>query len=194
MARNILPALVSLIDSKLEGNTIAQEAIKSKNPRLLMVEAAQCLVGIREKGNNRGYEVELIQKTVDGKAQGEPWCLAYVESIIAYCEVKTGVKSPLKATEHCMTLWNATPSDLRVKGTPMAGAVVIWRHGNSTSGHTGIIKSAGDRIMSVFEGNTTHGVDAKGKVVRDGGGCYLNKRDRKGSGSMKVMGFIKPFA
>ena len=45
--------------------------------------AAEACVGIREQGgNNKGPLVELMQKTVDGKAQAEAWCMAFVQSML----------------------------------------------------------------------------------------------------------------
>jgi hypothetical protein len=71
--------------------------------------------------------------------------------------------------------------------------VVIWRHGESTNGHTGIFLEADGDQMLTIEGNTEKGLDTKGNLVREGGGVYLCRRSMKKNGDMKVVGFLKPF-
>jgi len=106
--RSIESKLVKYIDEKLKLNGLAQEAIKTKDARTLFRLACESLVGVREKsGRNDGPIVELIQETI-GRAQGEFWCMSYVQSCLAYAEVKTGIDSPIFASEHCMTVWNKT--------------------------------------------------------------------------------------
>lgn len=193
MSRIIQPALVEYIDGKLKNNGIAQHAFETKDARLLYQQANSAFVGIREKtGNNDGPLVELLQETI-GSASQEAWCMSAQQSALAYAELKTGIKSPIFASEHCLTVWTNTPKEQRVKFTPLAGAMVIWRHGNTQNGHTGCVWSADEAIFTATEGNTTGGVDPNGKVVRDGSGFYFTKRSRAGNGDMHVVGFLKPF-
>lgn len=193
MERKIEPAMVAFIDKKLEGNGLAAEAIAKKNPRALMVCAAQACVGIREVGgNNTGPMVTLIQETVGGPDH-VAWCMSFVMTIIAYAEHKTGIKSPLPASEHCLTVWNSTPPDQRVKLLPLAGAIAIYRHGSSSNGHTGIVESTDGNTIWNYEGNTESGVGPGGKIERDGGGIYHTHRDLHPSGEMRLMGFLRPF-
>lgn len=192
MNRNIEPKLVAYIDSKLAENGLAQDAIKNKDARLLLICAAHACVGIRETQNNQGALVELIQETVGGHDR-EPWCLAFVQSLIAYSEVKLGIKSRFPTTEHCLTAWNKSDDDLKVKFYPLPGAVIIWKHGNTSNGHTGIfLESEGEQMLCI-EGNTESGVNTSGAIERDGGGVYLTKRSMKRNGDMRVVGFLKPF-
>ncbi len=192
--RIIEKALVTLIDKKLASNGAAQEAIAKKDARSLMVYAAEALVGTREQGgNNKGPVVELIQETV-GSASREAWCMSFVQTCIAYAEHKTGVKSPLYVTEHCQTLWAKTKASQKVQSFPARGAIVIWQHGTSSSGHTGFfLESPKKGIMTCIEGNTEAGLSKSGSVERDGGGVYLTSRSMIKNGSMKVLGFVKPF-
>lgn len=192
--RIIKPELTSYIDSKLIGNGLAQHMLETKNARGLMVEAAKACVGIKElTGRNDGKLVELIQMTVDGVADGAPWCMAQVQSMIAYAEFKTGVKSPLMATEHCLTLWNSTPLEQKVKISPLAGAIAIWRHGTTTNGHTEIVLDCDESIFFAIGGNTSGVVDPSKPVNREGNGVFYTKRSRFGEGDMNLLGFIKPF-
>ena len=192
--RKIQPELVSYIDKRISWGGLAQYHLQTKNARGLMVEAAKACVGIKElTGRNDGRLVELIQKTVDGKAQGEAWCLAQVQSMIAYAEFKTGVKSPLMATEHCLTLWNGTPIEQKVKISPLAGAIAIWRHGTTTNGHTEIVLDCDESVFNAVGANTSGVVDPSKPVNREGNGVFYTKRSRFGEGDMHLLGFIKPF-
>jgi hypothetical protein len=47
--------------------------------------------------------------------------------------------------------------------------------------------------MRTVEGNSESGVDPNGNVEREGGGVYANVRNTKGTGKMRVVGFLKPF-
>ncbi len=191
--RQIEPGMVGYLDLLLVNNGLAKKAIADKDARLLLQIVAGVCVGIREEGgNNQGPLVRLIQETV-GSANGEAWCLSYVETMVAYCELKTGIQSPLYVTEHCLTAWAKTPVEQRVKRIPAPGAIVIWQHGNSQSGHTGVLLRYASDGMYCVEGNTTAGLRADGSIERDGGGVHYTKRDKRQNGDMKVVGFLKPF-
>jgi hypothetical protein len=191
--REIEKELVGWLDERLAGNGLAKHAIEIKEPRLLMVEAARACVGVREEGgNNNGPMVRLLQKTIGG-ASKESWCMSFQQSLIAYAELKTGLQSRLVASEHCLTVWAKSSEKCRVRFFPLPGAIVIWRHGDTTNGHTGIFLEAdGDQMMTI-EGNTSSGLSKNGSVVRDGGGVYLCKRSMKQNGDLRVVGFLKPF-
>ncbi len=190
--RKIEDKLVKWLDAKLAVSGFAKKALEDKNPRALMIEAAKVCVGIREAtGRNDGPMVSLFQETI-GKAEGEAWCASFLMSMIAYAELKTGVKSDVFPSEHCMTIWNKTPRSLRVVSTPAPGAIVIWRKGTSAAGHTGIVLECDQKSFEAIEGNTEKGL-VGGKIERDGGGVYHTTRSRYGTGNMRVVGFLKPF-
>ncbi len=191
--KKIEPKMIEFLLAKLKENGLFQDAVNKRDARTVMRLAAQVCVGIREQGgNNKGPMVELIQETLGG-AGAEAWCMSFVQTCVAFAEYATGVKSPIYASEHCMTTWNNTPKAQRVSSIPAAGAIIIWQHGSSTSGHTGIVEACDGVNFTAFEGNTESGVNPSGSVVRDGGGVYHTKRSLKGAGTMKLVGFLKPF-
>jgi hypothetical protein len=190
--RLLNPKLYDWLDSKMITNPIALKAIEHRKPRALLVEAARACVGIREVGgNNQGPMVELLQDTI-GRPEREAWCMSFDQSLIAYVEARLGIRSEIFSSEHCMTVYNSSPKSLRVKSIPLPGALCIWRKGTTASGHTGILLEYGPKVMTLVEGNTEAGFIG-GKVERDGGGVYLTERSIKGTGSLKVVGFLKPF-
>jgi hypothetical protein len=80
-----------------------------------------------------------------------------------------------------------------VKTLPLPGAIVIWKHGNGPSGHTGaVITSPSGGKFEAIEGNTEAGL-VGGKVERDGGGVYRTHRSTGKVGNMSVVGYLKPF-
>lgn len=191
--RKLEPKMAAWLDLKLASNGLAQDAIKTKDARTLFVCAAEACVGIREVGgNNEGPMVELIQETV-GSADREPWCMSFVQTCLAYAELKTGVKSPIPAGEHCMSIWSSTPSTNRVIFSPKRGAIVIWKHGAGPSGHTGIFLERDNTNFYAIEGNTEAGLNPDGSIEREGGGVYKTKRNMVRNGNMSVVGFLKPF-
>lgn len=166
--------------------------------QLLLLEASRW-VTIREQGTNKGQMVELFQKAVDGKAQGEPWCMAYVQYCVKMAYEQFNISHPhvagyiqnvLYPSEHCLTVWNKTPVIARTD-KPYPGCLVIWRYGNTTNGHVGIIREVSEdmKTLYTFEGNTGAGVG----VVREGDGVYPRTRSAEGSGDMKVVGYLEPF-
>jgi hypothetical protein len=191
---HIQKEIVDFLDQRLENNELAKHAIAAKDARTLMVEAAKCFVGVREKTNNNdGVMVELIQKTIGGAAH-ESWCMSFIQTCAIYAAMKCGVKTKLFESEHCLTVWNKTPSEQRVKMIPLPGAVKIYQHGKSSDGHTGIVLASDGVTDHCIEANTTAGSNApNGKIERNGGGCYFTVRPRKGVGDMHLVGYLKPF-
>lgn len=191
--RKIEPKMIAYIDSLLASDPIAKEALSLADPRLLFGRVADICVGIREVGgNNKGPLVELIQSTIGG-ANREAWCMSFIQTCLAYVEHVMGVVSPIAASEHCLTVWNKTPKKQRVKIIPGQSAIIIWQHGESQNGHTGVMREWREEYMYCVEGNTESGLSNNGSIERDGGGVYLTKRDSEKNGDMRVVGFLKPF-
>jgi hypothetical protein len=184
--RNIEKKLVEWLDVKLSLNGYAQKAIENKDARTLFRLAAESCVGIKESSNNSGTMVELFQETI-GSANKEAWCMAFIQSCLAYAERKTGVKSPIAATEHCMTCWNESPKSCRVKKIPAPGAIIIWRHGAGPAGHTGVMLEYMNTKMATCEGNTSD------SNMREGDCVALKTRSTTATGKMRVIGYLKPF-
>jgi len=191
--RELHPEMLKYLDTKLAKNGLAQEAIRTKDARTLFRLSAEACVGISEaSGRNDGKMVRLIQETVGG-AVGEPWCLAFVMTCLAYAEAKCGVKSPLPATEHCLSLWNMTPKAQRVKILPLAGAIAVWNDTGKTTGHVEIVISCDGKTFQGIGGNTSGTTSPGAPVNRDGNACVYTVRSMKSSAKRKLLGFIRPF-
>jgi len=213
--RIIEPRLRSWYWFKLDADAVAynsaRAAINQATPtgiaqRIKLIAATTLLVivasvsdNFREKtGNNDGMRVALAQMTVNGKDEFEAWCMAEVQSKIAFVEAELGVKSPFLATEHCMTLMrHAIKNKYAVLNYQdfQPGDTIIWEHGETDSGHTGIFIKwiVFGKIMLVSEGNTTAGLGPNGTIVREGGGGYIVQRAVGKIGDMNLRGAARPF-
>lgn len=174
------------LDAKLATNGLAQTAIKNKDARTVFRLAAEACVGIKETSPNNGPLVSLIQDTVGGPDH-VAWCMSFVQTCLAYAEKKTKVISPIYASETCTEVWDKTPKAQRVKIAPLPGAITIWKRGSSWQGHTGLMLEYYGKTFLGVEGNTG------GASMRDGDGIYIKTRSSTATGSLKILGWLKPF-
>lgn len=182
-------------DNKARPVAVRDEAFVKNR---LLVHEAQRWIGIKEWGNNQGPMVERFQKAVDGRAVGEPWCMAFVQycisevdALFAECFSEEQCSaSGIYRSEHVLTTFNN--SKACQISSPEPGSIICWQmwDGNrpTSSGHTGIVVKvlAPDRVYCV-EGNTK---DDQG-VNREGDGVYLKERTILDSGRMRVKGFLR---
>jgi len=191
--RQIEKEMVRYLDKKLENNGLAKKAIELKDARTLIALAAEACVGIREDtGRNDGKFIRLIQETV-GNAVGEPYCVAGAMTCLNYAEIKTGIRSPLIATEHAQTLWYKTPAKFRVKKIPLIGAFAIWGDVGKSSGHLEIVRSADEKMFYAVGFNTSGSTNPNGVVDREGNGVFYTVRNYKSTSKRKLLGFLKPY-
>ncbi len=166
---------------------------------LRMLDLARFHIGVLEAGGaNRGPMVEAFQKAVDGKAQGEPWCMAFVQYLIDKSEEVHGGRCKVPRTEHCLTFFRGARPENRIsmgfRTLAQPGDIAIWQHGETTNGHCGVVseirtRPSGEWYFLSVEGNTGPGVG----VVREGDGVYLRERPFADVGAMKLLGFVRVF-
>jgi len=140
---------------------------------------ARAFVGVAEEGsNNSGVVVEAFQKIV-GDAHGEPWCMAFIQAVIAIWEARTGKISPFPVTEHCQKAANEARR-LGLERTSLRdvrpGDVVIWRRLDSTMGHAEIVAEISVSAMLEITELLTVGGNTGAADPRDGEGVYLKTR------------------
>jgi hypothetical protein len=194
MDRNIHPLAEEFINLKLVDNSHAAQAYRDKDPRALFIEVCKTFWGVREEtGNNDGVLIEAIQKTIGG-SYNEPWCMALMQTCLAYVEKNLKVISPVESSEHCGQVWAKTNKRSRVRKYPAPGAIAIWNYQGTDKGHCGcVIDTQSSDFFITIEGNTEGGIDPEGKIIREGGGVYFSHRSFDPKGSMKLLGFLKPF-
>lgn len=189
MLKLILSILKVFLNKKQQPSTPPK--IEIANPNDVLVHEAQNWIGVVEVGgDNSGPDVERFQKAVDGKANKEAWCAAFVIFCIQQVETKLNIKSQIYRSELAQDLWFKSPNSLKIT-EPEPGCVIIWKHGDTVLGHAGIVEIVRpDGMLVTIEGNTNDGAG----IVREGDGVYRRVRTPTGTPKMKVLGFIKPFA
>ena len=184
-SRILNPELKKILDGKaLEKDN---EAFVSKDFIKMFILTMLVFDGIVEEGSdNNGHIVKLLQSTI-GKAESEPWCMALIQSAIAYIETY-GVESGVYPSEHCLTVYNQ--SLCKKPSIPRAGDIVVWQFKGTSKGHAGVVLSVDKNGMSTIEGNTGPSVK---EIEREGDGVYKKRRSLQGSDKMRVVGFLRPF-
>lgn len=163
--------------------------MQRKDLNLRMLDLARFHIGVTEQGgNNRGPMVQEFQKAVDGKAQGEPWCMSFIQYLIKKTIEAHGGASAMPETEHCLTAWRKTFIINKFR-YPQPGWIVIWQHGNTQSGHVEIVSDVLVDSILTIGGNTGPGQG----IVREGDGVYYRIRSLTDRGKMNLLGFIKVF-
>ncbi len=163
---------------------------------ILVAEAHRWLGFTEQGGDNKGEIIQMFQKAVDGKATGEPWCMALdqfcINNVDDICDAILGkhTKSVIYKSEHCMITWNNTSRDQH-SSKPGVGTLMIWRYGSTSAGHVGIVVAfdKDPNYVWTIEGNT----GPQERVNRDGDGVYLKKRSIHDAGNMNVVGWLYPW-
>jgi hypothetical protein len=167
--------------------------------KLLSYEALRWL-NFTENGTNKGQMVEAFQKAVDGKAQGEPWCMAFVQyclqrtdDLVRYMDWMTPEMKPheIFASEHCWTVWLNTPEYARYMSA-FPGSIAIWKNAYNNTGHAGIVIKRESEPFSflTIEGNTSPDQDGS---QRDGDGVFMKKRSGNIGKDLHLIGFLNPW-
>lgn len=161
-----------------------------------------------------------FQKTVDGHADRESWCLAFqqfmyhaetakeltaelvltkkltAEKEAAYLKFLHSFEKVLPKTEGCLDAWNKAPEWMKTPHTrPIRRAIGIYQHVGTWKGHAFSVRSIDPDGKKGFvktdEGNT----GPESTVNRDGDGEYVKLRRYDAlSSTMMLKGFIVPWA
>ncbi len=187
MKRKLDPEILRAMEASVKGIADFELAVANKLWRPAVTLAATPWEGVKELSNsNDGEYISLTGLTVDRKHTGEAYCLAWVQTILAFVEYKLGIESALKATEGCLDLWNSTPPAMKTTRYPLPGYIAIWQHGQTPAGHAGIVISVKDAYFKTIEANS-YGPDGKTQ------GIFYQERLFNDSSNMKLKGFISPF-
>lgn len=198
MKRNIPDDLFDVFENRLAQSNQAANCIFNKDARGLLVEAARAMIHLQEtNGDNRSAEIDLMHR-VTGVGMGEPWCMSFVQSCLAYVERRIGIVSPLTLDAACVTVWKSSPAEMRVKSIPLAGAIVIWQNIDKPSrGHTGFVMDCDGTSLKTIEGNTSPSNDPNSAVESDGDGVFLCHRRwdlfNPDSNRKILLGALKPY-
>lgn len=167
---------------------VTQKYHPDQDPHTLLASLARQCVGIKEHGgDNQGKGVEMFQKAVDGKAQGEPWCAAFAMWCLKQVEGQLSIRSPLYQSESVWMLWHK--SDVKCRSLlPKPGYLMCWNVPPTQKGHIGIVQ----RILNDHQVETVEG-NSNNDGSREGNAVVVKTRTITGTPNFKVLGFLNPF-
>jgi hypothetical protein len=132
-------------------------------------------------GNNGGYWVQRFQK-LSSAPKGSAWCACFVNFCLDSAGVK-GLPNTRNGLARSLATKNKTIKASTFNGELPAGAVVVWRRGNTIFGHAGLVESWNGIKGTTIEGNTSNGVNA-------GDGVWRRRRSLDPSNYFRITDFI----
>lgn len=160
-----------------EKNTVGiseKQTLKKSPVRFSPIaDSAARFLWVRETGANRGPGINEMLRRV-GLPPGHPWCAAFVSML---CDT-SGVLCPSvrSAASQAFVVRGAVPAERILNGRDSVhrGDIIIWRNGNTWTGHIGVATAdwAGASGPTI-EGNTSAGTAGS---QRDGNGVYRRTR------------------
>jgi len=144
-----------------------------KPDRPAVIDTAMSEVGEKEiEGPNEGPDIRKYMAAVN-LGDGYPWCAGMVRwAFDVVNRARPDVRSSA-ATDY--VTGDSVPARKVVRGTEVvsAGALAIWRRGDTWRGHIGIVRSWQQQCGRTVEGNTSPG---KAGPQRDGDGVWPRQR------------------
>ena len=170
---------------------------------------ANLFVGIKERGNNQGWEgvffkdlnmsFEELMKTV-GWQETHAWCAYFGELVwkLAYSKFDSTMVDKLDKlfSASAVNTWlNFQKSEFECSKTPSPGSIVVWQHykdGKTTrSGHIGVVIDSSGGVINTVEGNTNAKGSREGDQVAHK--TRLMNFEPKDKG-LVLLGFIHPIS
>ena len=167
--------------------------VRRNSPGRRIIRTAKKYVGIRELGNNNGWDnTDFQQKMVAvGWKNGEQWCAYFVKMILL--EISKGKAAEFfkkAASANTQITWNnfQTPSKYHeVSQKPSKGALIIYQGTSDPShGHIEIYAGPGKNgAYKVISGNTYFTEGGQGVVMKERAANDMQKQ------GLKILGYIK---
>lgn len=158
---------------------------------MTLIETARQYLGQTEKPGNLGFPDRIFDEKMRhiGFQNGSPWCGYFVRLCIYETHPHRWDELSKLFTPHCITTFNkCKAAGLVILTVPRPKAIVIWQHGKTTSGHTGIVETVKENgQFTSIEGNTN------GKGSRNGDRVAQQVRPNnleKSASGLWVRGFI----
>lgn len=173
------------MDARTEGKLGLNAAWIDLNLKLSIM--ACFYTGVMETRENEGGWIESFQRSVDGKAMKEPWCMGFIWHCVNKINEVFKAKTDLHLSESVMEVWEKTPKKLRVS-SPREGDLVFWSRG-SGKGHVGIVIKPHENGLTTIEGNTKS-MDLE--IPRDG--VFVRSRKSKDDqGGFWRLGYLRVY-
>lgn len=162
-----------------------------------IIELVRSYIGQEETPNNSGFKNATFQKLMEkiGWSKGQAWCSFFSKSVwcTAFLEFDPiGTKLILKYANgsSLQTYYNfAKSKEFHVQTFPVPGALVIFREGNSASGHEGIVTTFDNLGFNFVSGNTSKVGSREGTIVLE---KYRKLNLPYNPNGLNLTGFVSP--
>lgn len=146
-------------------------------------------VGIEEVGTNRGQFVDWLNRGA-GNRLGDPYCAATVGKALTLGRALTPRYRGGLAIRYREPESFSARDVLAGRVLLEPGDLAIWQHGETMSGHIGVIERVIDRRTIIdIEGNTSPGPTGS---QDDGDGIWRRRRTISLFDSFKIRWFTRP--
>lgn len=159
-----------------------------------IVATARKYIGQQELPNNSGFKNSWFQNLMAkvGWQKFQSWCAYLAMEVWLECFDEATGKLIRKYANgsSVQTYINFQRSkEFHVQPNPVMGALVIFRHGNSSQGHEGVVTGLKNGSFLFVSGNTSEAGSREGTTV-------LEKERKLGlpfnPNGLNIMGFVSP--
>ncbi|WP_336834078.1 CHAP domain-containing protein [Sphingobacterium siyangense] len=163
-----------------------------------IIQAAEWYEGKTEKPNNSGFTDPAFQQELAsvGWLKGYAWCAYFTKLIYTKAYKNSPAQAEfirLKFNGGALSTFNNVKdgNTFKTSDKPTIGAIAVWQHGNSSSGHVGIVMSFDlkSNTMVCIEGNTNANGSREGDRVAVKLRTIVRERSLNG---LNLKGFILP--
>ncbi|WP_103021455.1 CHAP domain-containing protein [Salinibacter altiplanensis] len=155
--------------------------------RPAVVDVALQEVGVTETppGTNEGPRIEAYMEAV-GLPDGYPWCAGAVRWMMDQAETDRPTVRSAGATDYVTGASIEATDVLRGAEPVPAGALAIWRRGDTWKGHIGVVQRWRKQCGRTVEGNTSPG---EAGPQRDGDGVWNRRRCIRPGSYFRIVAF-----
>jgi hypothetical protein len=121
-----------------------------------------------------------------GLGDGHPWCAGFARKMIDVGKARRPTVRSAGATDY-ITGRSINATDVLRGAEPVpAGALAIWRRGDTWKGHIGVVRRWAERCGRTVEGNTSPGESGP---QRDGDGVWARHRCIRPGSYFRIIAF-----
>lgn len=147
--------------------------------------------------DERSNDLLRIMKPVPWQP-GWAYCIAFCEGVVCEALRALGFREPQikkfadQINAGVVMSANKIASLGLLQPQPARGAIWFARHGNSASGHAGIVRMANGATMGTTEANTSAGLEAGTNEAKEREGDWIDNKTRNArqNGKLRTMGFL----
>jgi len=162
-----------------------------------IIETARSYIGQEETPNNSGFKNSWFQTLMIsiGWLKGQSWCayfakLVWHDSLLNIDPVGANLILKYANGSSLNTYQNFLRSkEFHVQTNPVAGALVIFREGNETSGHEGVVTTFDLIGFNFVSGNTSKAGSREGTTVLE---KYRQLNLPFNPNGLNLVGFVNP--